>query len=614
MLVLVDESGDAGFKFSKGSNRLFAVTIILFNIFVLAFLTGCDLKTPSPISYSLPGEEVLRDLPFQSNFAFAMAWHPDGNRLAVAERAGAEATMMGLTVANPRVKSLNLSFRYLRRFAAIPDRQVVVGETPEGQLWAWSLQGSPPERFFNPLVQTPHWSLSESGEDLVYVPKVLPPDWNWQVRYVNLRTREESVLVDSARSVQELKILPDGSGAVISYRRRVGNTTYSTLALYPLSSGQPRILLQGSAVPSQICPSPDGKKIAFVRTRASQYDLMIYDLQEGLVDSLTLIGQPNSDLVWMKDERWIAMTISFAYYSGYFYSDPRYELRAYNIQSHVSTVLAQNLPFSEQTYGYGKLLLFSVGDTLAFFTDSPQRVSVFDRRNSSFLTWFSETAESEIRSLAWDATGERIFIHVQKAGGISVFYVGKKDDWALYQKNYSLSSVSLLPDGQDFLAVSTGYEVKMDALAFSKAKTIFRPNWPIESIQVRVHPSGRFAGVIDLYRYYDPTTRRYIYNYTLRVLDLSSYAIVDTLALPGQSNGEWQWMKPATNNGQLTGIWRAYGETSPNEYYYVSLEERRIMPVYQSGSSAFAVVSGSDRFSVLEGNVLRTLQLISPAP
>jgi hypothetical protein len=30
MLVLVDESGDVGFKFSKGSSRLFAVTVVLF--------------------------------------------------------------------------------------------------------------------------------------------------------------------------------------------------------------------------------------------------------------------------------------------------------------------------------------------------------------------------------------------------------------------------------------------------------------------------------------------------------------------------------------------------------------------------------------------------------
>jgi Tol biopolymer transport system component len=606
MLVLAEDSGDGGFKFSKNSNRPFATTIILFTIFALSFLIGCDLDAPSPISYSLPGEEVLRDLPFRFDIAFAIAWHPDGNRLAVAERAGAEATLMGLTVTNPRAKSLNLSFRYLRRFAAISQRQVVVGETPEGELWAWSLQGAPPESFFDGPIQTPHWSLSESGEDLIYVPTVLPPIWNWQVRYVNLRSREESVLIDSARSVHELKILPDGSGALISYSRRSGNSIHSALGLYPLPSGQPRILLQGPSVPSRITPSPDGKKIAFVRTSASRYDLMIYDLREGFVDSLISIREPSSDLVWMKDERWIAMMDNYAYDYSYYY-DPRYELRAYNIQSHGSTVLAQNLPFSSQTDRFGNVPLFSVGDTLAFLTDSPQRVSVFDRRNSSFSTWFSETAEGNIRSLAWDATGEKILIHSQKAGGISTFYVGQKDDWTLYQKDYSLSSVSLLPDGQNFLAISTGYEVKLDALAFSRAKTIFRPKWHTESMQVQAHPSGGFAGVIDRYYSYDPSGRSVI-TYTLRVLDLSSYAVVDTLALPG-SSGEWQWMKPANNNAQLTGIWRANGQ-----FYYVSLDERRIMPVYRSAWYVFAVVPGSDRFSVLQGDVLRTMQISAPAP
>jgi hypothetical protein len=42
MLVLVDESGDVGFKFAKGSSRLFAVTVILFEDHEEA--KRCDLR------------------------------------------------------------------------------------------------------------------------------------------------------------------------------------------------------------------------------------------------------------------------------------------------------------------------------------------------------------------------------------------------------------------------------------------------------------------------------------------------------------------------------------------------------------------------------------------
>jgi hypothetical protein len=238
---------------------------------------------------------------------------------------------------------------------------------------------------------------------------------------------------------------------------------------------------------------------------------------------------------------------------------------------------------------------------------------VYDRRDGALSTWYSETEGGSIASVAWEPTGEKIMVHVQRASNTSEFHVGSRDDWVIYQKNYPLSSVSFLPDGQNIIASGSNYQIIMDAMAIPRVKTIYQPKGHSVSVQVQAHPSSGFAGMVERYYSYDPRVGA-VYTCILRVIDLSSKAVVDTLALPG-SGGEWQWMNPSTGGGRFTGIWRAYREnTDYQEYYYVSLDDRQIVPVHRTGKSVLAVVPGSDRFSVLEGEVLRTRQVSVPVP
>ncbi len=545
----------------------------------------------------------MRDLPFHSQYAFAIAWHPNGERLAVAERAGAVSTLAGLTVANPEIKSFSLSFRDPARapirFSSIPNRRLVVGETPEGQLWAWSLEKAKPEIWFEGPVQFRLWSLSQSGEELVYVPRRAFPADPWQARYVNLRNKNEVTLVDSIQSVQDIEILPDGQGALILSAKIVASALQYHLAYHPLPAGPARLLLQSPIRPARIAASRDGKKFAFVRSTVSGHDLMIYDLQAGLIDSLTSIRQPLSDLVWVKNDEWIAVfnpAYSFVF-----------ELRAYELRSHNSVVLAQRLPFDN----FNDFLLFTLDDTLAFFTRSPERVSVFDRRSGSFTPWLAVENEERIESIEWEASGEKIFIHKRNANGMATFYLATEDAAESYPKNYSCYSASLQPDGRRFWAIRNENELLSDALAADEMK-IIRANQNYDYANVRVHPSGKFAGVVD--RFLDRAAG--VYKHTWRLMELSSYAILDSLKLPGNDNVGFQWLPSATHEDQFAAIWRArhQGSIVPQGliYYHLMPGKKWLTAISRTGSASFSIVPSGERVSILEGNLLRTLQLSAP--
>jgi WD40 repeat protein len=565
----------------------------------LVQFVGCDLKTPSPTFFPLPGEEVTRDLPFHSQYAFAIAWHPDGERLAVAERTGAVSTLAGLAVANSSIKSYKLSFRDPIRFSSIPRRRLVVGETPEGQLWAWSLENAKPEIWFEGPVQFRLWSLSQSGEELIYVPRRTISAETWQVHYVNLRNQEEATLVDSIQSVQDIEILPDGQGALILSARIVAGALQYHLAYHPLPSGQAQLLLQSLIRPARIAVSRDGKKFAFVRSTISGYDLMIFDLQEGPIDSLTSIRQPLSDLVWVKNDDWIA-AFDLA-------SSSVSELRAYELRSHNSVALAQHLPFGY----FADFLLFALDDTLAFFMRSPERVSVFDRRNGSFTPWFAVENEESIESIAWDASGEKIFVHKENANGTATFCLITENAAEFYPKNYSCFSASLQPDGRRFWAIKNRVELLSDALAANDA-AILRAKQNYDYVKVRVHPSGKFAGVVD--RFLDRDAG--VYLHTWRLMEISSYAIIDSLKLPGNDTVEFQWLPSTTHEDQFAAIWRARhrgGNALPGLiYYYLMPGKKWLTAIFRTGSASFSIVPPGERVSILEGNLLRTLQLSVP--
>ncbi len=569
-------------------------------VLALVPIVGCDLKTPSPIFFPLPGEEVTRNLPFHSQYAFAIAWHHDGERLAVAERAGAVSTLAGLTVTNPSIKNFKLSFRDPIRFSSIPNRRLVIGETPEGQLWAWSLENAKSEIWFDGPVQFRLWSLSQSGEELIYVPRRTISAETWQVHYINLRNQEEATIVDSIQSVQDIEILPDGQGALILSARIVAGALQYHLAYHPLPSGQTQLLLQSPIRPARIAVSRDGKKLAFVRSTISGHDLMIFDLQEGLIDSLTSIRQPLSDLVWVKNDNWIAV-FDLAYSSVS-------ELRAYELRSHNSVVLAQRLPFGY----FADILLFVLEDTLAFFTRSPERVSVFDRREGSFTPWFAVENEERIESIEWEASGEKIFVHKRNANGAATFYLATGNAAEFYPKNYSCFSASLQPDGRRFWAIrNDGNELISEALAANETRSI-RAHPSYDYANVRVHPSGKFAGVVD--RFLDRDAG--VYLHTWRLMELSSYAIVDSLKLPGNDNVDFQWLPSTTYEDQFAAIWRArhQGSNAPPGliYYHLMPGKKWLTAIFRTGSASFSIVPSSERVSILEGNLLRTLQLSAP--
>ncbi|MGH7456353.1 MAG: hypothetical protein ACRENG_33685, partial [bacterium] len=390
---------------------------------------------------------------------------------------------------------------------------------------------------------------------LVYVPKLISSAETWRVHYINLRNQEKATLVDSVCSVQDVEILSAGQGALILSTRIVGGTLQYHLAYHPLPAGPARLLLQSPIRPARIAASRDGKKFAFVRSTVSGHDLMIYDLQAGLIDSLTSIRQPLSDLVWVKNDEWIAVfnpAYSFVF-----------ELRAYELRSHNSVVLAQRLPLGY----FNDFLLFALNDTLAFFMHSPERISIFDRRDGSFTPWFAVESEERIESIEWETSGEKIFVHKRNANGTATFYLAAENAAELYPKNYSCFSASLQPDGRRFWAIRfNGNELFSEALATNETR-IIRANPNYDYATVRVHPSGKFAGVVD--RFLDQAAG--VYQHTWRLMELSSYAIVDSMKLLGNDNVDFQWLPSTAREDEFAAIWRARHQGSnrpPGLIYY----------------------------------------------
>ncbi len=573
-------------------------------ILPLLFL-GCDLETPASIPVALPGEETLPNLPFHSKNVFALAWHPDGQRLAVGERAGAKNLLRGLTLNNPRVHDLRMSFPALRRFAAIPARRLIVGETEDGGLHAWSLEDGSTQLFFSGPIAPTQWSLSESGEDLIYVPARSESQRTNQVRYVDLRTTKEKVLLDSAQISPRQKIALDGKGVWIAYEKQAGNLSRSRLAFYSLPEGQALYEQENVRAFAPMAASPDGRRLAFMKLGAAQPTLMIHALQQGVVDSVA-IRMPYSDMIWLRDSRWLAMFHQLN-------NSSMHELRAYNLQDKYSVVLAQNLPFiGSEVYGRD-LLFFSLADTLLFLTRSPERISVYDRRDDSFTIWFEYGGDGGLRSLEWTTASSKLFIHERTRAGKSVLHLGVNTAWQRYPQDLAYKDVSLSPDENYFLGVSPGSEdaIVKEGLLSSRPEILWRSAVVLEA--VRAHPQEKFASIIE--SRYDPIAHRNFSN--LRILDLTAKILVDSLRLPGESPTAFEWLRTPD---ELAGIFsaRREGGLFPRGYeydcYYLSLKERRFISAYRYGGTAFCVVPYAPRFSVLREDTLLTLQLQTSVP
>lgn len=597
----------AGLKISSWKKRensdiewVFIPCRILFIAIASGILVGCDLKIPSSTSYSLPSEVAMEKVVFDSNYTFALAWHPDGNRLAVAERAGAESELVGLQIADPKVRKQNLSFRFVGRFQALAEKQLLVGESENGQLLAWPLNGSPPQVFFAGPILFGLWSIAADGESFIYFSRPASPSAPWEILHANAGGAEISVLIDSARSILDAKILPDGKGALILSNAIRAGVIYYDITRYSLPFGQKTLLLSSRLPLSQISPSRDGTRFAFQRRRTSptSFDLMIFDLQRGLVDSLINIRPSVSDFVWMENDRWIA-TLSYAFSN-------LLEIRAYDLHTHVSVVLAQRLPFDQRQ------LLFGIGDTLAFFVQSPPRLSVFDQRQRSLTVWFTiPEGEGEMRSMEWDASGENLFTWLDNGQAGSTFYLIKPNAVQRYAKNMDYTSVSLHPDGRHFLAISSDgqpagyYNLLREALATDE-RQLLRSLQNAKSVYV--HPSGKFAGLLD--RYLPPGSN--FMKPSFYILELFSNTFIDSLARPEAGYSvQFQWMVPPTAPESFSAIW----QISPlnllrYEYFHLSLTPRFCVPVYPiTDSSSFAVIPKQEKFSLLQGNTLMTIPL-----
>lgn len=573
--------------------RVLAITI------APAILLGCDLKIPASTSYPLPGEVSMEKVMFNSNYTFALAWHPDGNRLAVAERPGAESELVGLQITDPRVRKLNLSFRFVGSFQAIAEKQLLVGDSGDGQLLAWPLNGLPPQVFFSGPLISGLWSIAADGESFIYFSALTEPHAPREIRHAKFGGAEISVLMDSTRRIFQAKILPDGKAAlVLSNESRAGGFYY-TVTRHSLPFGQKSLLLSSRDPLWQISPSRDGTRFAVQRRRAPQNtcDLMIFDLQHGLVDSLINIRPPISDFVWMGNDRWVAV------YSNAF--DNMWEIRAYDLQTHVSVVLAQNLPFA------GRPALFAIGDTLAFFVQSPARLSVFDQRRRSLTTWFTvPEEEGEMRSMEWDASGENLFVWLQNDQTGAIFYLVKPNALQRYAKDVRYTSVSLLPDGRSFLAISpdvqpVGYfNLVREALATGE-RQLLRARQNAKS--VHVHPSGKFAGLVAAVSPGDNFQQN-----TLYILDSSSNTFIDSLSLPPGGSREFQWLAPSSGNMPFSAIWQSDPDPSRYAivYFHLSLTPRFSLPVYSlSFECPFAVIPAQEKFSLLDGHALLTIPL-----
>jgi len=571
-------------------------------IFLLALLWGCDLKTPSSSPVSLPAEEILSDLPFDSDDVSAMAWHPNGQRLAVAEREGASNQLQALTPANSRPQALKLRLQSLRRFAAIAGRRIV-SENEAGQLQVWSIENQERENLLAEEIHGGLWSVSASGEDLVYVPQPASAFDPLQVRHLSRAHGEEAVIADSLRSVLAVSVLPNGEGVWVAYSVRDSSATRFKIALFSLPAKQARSTIENVNSFIRMVPSPDGRQLAYTRYANNKYEVMIYDVQRGLIDSVLAVHPPASDLVWLNEEPWLVM----------FEESGRVELRAYHLQQHFSVVLAQDLPFARSTLFRGGALLSAFADTLLFLTASPERVSVFDRRDYSFEPWWEATDTSTITSMAWTSDGQKIFLHVRLPSGKSVVQLGVQNDWQSYPQNFGYLDAALWPEEQHILGVFGGNSrdfVKTDLFS-SGVEVVWRSKTNVEAL--RVHPEGRFAAVIDWF--YDEHSSAGARR--LRVLDLISKAVLDSVLLPGNAAFGFEWLQTPQH---LAGIWKARRETDDPfydyeyDYYYVALDERRLLPIFRYNETAFCAYPNSERVSILVGNTLRTLQLQSKLP
>lgn len=569
-------------------------------------LCGCDFETPPSHAVALPREEILQDLPFHSDFVFSLAWHPEGGRLAVAEHAGASNALHGFTLADSGLHDLRLRFSTRRRFAALPARGLIVGETTEGRLQAWSLQDHQSTIFFPEKISPFLWSLTASGEDLVYVP--IPASGKpYQVRYVKLPERSDRLLLDSLRSVEALRILPQGDGVWIAYTVRLGMLQQAKFALYSLPEGRIVQTFTSDPVPLRFAPSPEGKRLAYTRNRGAQTDIMIYDLERGLSDSLISIPRPASDLIWPANGEALAF---FVERSAAGLGWGNFELRAYDLQRKRGVTLVQELAFTTAEDSPFEVLLFAVADTLAFFTASRERIGIFDQRNYAYDVVFEMEDENEVRALAWNNRGAGLFLHARARAGRSVFYWEENGAWQKSLKPANYADVSLLPQADALLGIAGNVLIKT-GFNSAESETLWVARHQLEV--VRVHPQRELAAIIE--NTHDDLRREEFP--TLFVFDLSARTVSDSMLLRGWEFDDFAWLERP--DGQLAGVWQSRRERRwPGEpaygSYYFTLSQRRFFNLFIGHGDAFCVRPKEERVSFLSNNNLHTVQVRADLP
>jgi hypothetical protein len=270
-------------------------------------------------------------------------------------------------------------------------------------------------------------------------------------------------------------------------------------------------------------------------------------------------------------------------------------------------VLVQGIPVSSSSRT-GAFSLIAIGDTLAFFRPTDAAVSVFDKTDYSLTPWLKVPyGTGIIETIAWHSDGEQLFIYQKNpAAPRSTFHLIGRNSSASFSKERNYSSVAMLPGGKSFLA-SISSEVWVNDL-YTDGRTVVLPYKSQKTYEfVGVHPSGRFAGILE-YSYLPSESQRGV-MYLL--LDLFTYKVVDSINLPDASTGTFQWLSHASASEELSFIVqnRRSGDND-YDYYHVSLNQRAIKQVFGSLSRAYAVYPQSRRFSVLVGNTLMTMSLV----
>jgi hypothetical protein len=540
----------------------------------------------------------LPDLPFHSIYVAAIAWHPDGRRLAVAEGAGAQSLLTSIALADmqPRTHA-TLPMRAGRNWQAIPAREWMIGDNDQGQLVARLLDGSFVQVYFEGPVLSNFWSLSEDGQQLLYVRRSQAT--TSEIRLHNFDTGQDFVLVDSLSLVRGFKILPDAGGFIVSQSIVRADSIRHILHYFNLPERTVHKTFILRTRDAFFSPSKDNGRLAFVRGHASfnsPDSLMILDLQTEKVAKFPLQGRPFSELVWMEDDQHLAL---WEWQSGFRDQEgERMYLRVYSTSAPTSQLLAQRPTFG---YYYSSEL-FAIRDALFYLSPAPPRVCLFDLKMYSCEELLQMPTHHRIDGLAWTAQGEKLFLHAQDENGPSEFYLFGPAQLEHHRKPYSVSSASLLPDKQHFIGVMNQRLVR-GAIASSTLEPLL-PDVPCTAASV--HPSGTHMAAFGLQR---PELQG-VSVQPMFLIDLKQNVIVDSLVLPYSDRNELHWLLEDKDQKNFSAIWRReIRGFSPVEYYHLSFGLPLVSSIYSDNwISDFAIFPANSYLTLLHGNQILLTQ------